>query len=374
MLLNFKSLILFCAMMVSFHIVAQKAEAINKKGSVVIVNNNTTTTASLPPTTPIQNDIWFDTSDNENTKPKVWNDTTWISLDYLGIPGSIFYTGSDNYPTQDNSNFFWDNTNSRLGIGTNTPNAKLDVEGGSVRLSDYGLGTLTGVATNLLAVDADGDVVEIDVSNLSTNNQTLSTTGNPGNIAISTGNSISINVDDDDADSSNEIQTISKTGNTITLDKSGGSFTETNTTISQNTSTGIITHNSEDGTSQSVNIISADANNNITPGADGGAYYNSPIKAFGTVVPADNSIIARGISNATKTNTGRFTFTFTSPRSNANYPIQLNVLETGTNNINIYVTAQTTSTFSIAILNEGAGMLGSNVYVDRTFYFTVLDF
>ncbi|MBU2997758.1 hypothetical protein KO500_15010 [Cellulophaga baltica] len=360
--------------MASYHIVAQKVEAINKKGSVVTVNNNTTTTAIVAPTNPIQNDIWFDVSDSENTRPKIWNGITWLSLDYTGIPGSIFFSDSDNYPDQDNANLFWDNTNARLGIGTNSPNAKLEIDGGTVRFSNYGTGSISGTATNLLAVEANGDIIEIDISNLTSSNQTLSTTGDAGNISISSGNTINLNVDDDDADSLNEIQTISKTGSTITLDKSGGSITETNTTISQNSSTGVITHNSENGTSQSVNIISVDANNNITAGTDGGAYYNSPLKAYGTVVPANNTITSRGISAATKTNTGRYTLTFTTTKSNANYPIQLSVLETGTNKINIYVTAQTTTTFSIAILHEEAGMLGADVYADRTFYFTVLDF
>jgi hypothetical protein len=48
-----------------------------------------------------------------------------------------------------------------LGIGTITPDAKLDVEGGNVRFSDYGSGTVTGTASKYLAVEADGDVIEI---------------------------------------------------------------------------------------------------------------------------------------------------------------------------------------------------------------------
>ncbi|WP_216784276.1 hypothetical protein [Cellulophaga sp. HaHaR_3_176] len=361
-------------MMMSIQIFSQKFEAINKKGSVVTVNNNINTTAIIAPTDPILNDVWFDTSDNENTKPKIWNGTTWVNLGYTGIPGSIFYTGPDNYPTQDNSNLFWDTTNSRLGLGTNTPDAKLDIEGGTVRLSDYGAGTITGTATNILAVEADGDVVEIDLSAFATNNQTLSTTGSAGNISISAGNSITLNVNDDDASSLNEIQTISKTGNTITLNKSGGSITETKTTISQNSTSGIITHNSEDGTSQSVNLISANTDNNISAGTDGGAYYNSPIKAYGTLIPATSSILSRGLTNATKLGTGRYIFTMATARSTTNYPIQLSVLETATNNIKIYVTAQTTTTFSISIVHQGGGILGSDIFVDRTCYFTVLDF
>ncbi|MFD0798082.1 hypothetical protein ACFQZJ_11450 [Maribacter chungangensis] len=56
-----------------------------------------------------------------------------------------------------------------IGIGTETPNAKLDVENGTVRFSDYGSGTITGTATNILAVDADGDIIEVGATTFNDN-------------------------------------------------------------------------------------------------------------------------------------------------------------------------------------------------------------
>ncbi len=57
-----------------------------------------------------------------------------------------------------------------VGIGTTTPDAKLDVEGGNVRFSDYGGGTYdTGNEAYLLGVEADGDVVEIDANSIGEN-------------------------------------------------------------------------------------------------------------------------------------------------------------------------------------------------------------
>lgn len=53
-----------------------------------------------------------------------------------------------------------------LGVGTISPDALLDVEGGNVRFSDYGAGTITGTATQILGVDVDGDVIEVDPSSL----------------------------------------------------------------------------------------------------------------------------------------------------------------------------------------------------------------
>lgn len=51
-----------------------------------------------------------------------------------------------------------------VGIGTTSPSAKLDLDGGTLKLSDYGTGSNTGTATYGLAVDADGDVIETNTT------------------------------------------------------------------------------------------------------------------------------------------------------------------------------------------------------------------
>ncbi|GAA3616058.1 hypothetical protein GCM10022396_37700 [Flavivirga amylovorans] len=53
---------------------------------------------------------------------------------------------------------------SQVGIGTTNPQAQLDVSGGNVRFSNYGTGTVTGTELYLLAVENDGDLVEIPIS------------------------------------------------------------------------------------------------------------------------------------------------------------------------------------------------------------------
>lgn len=50
--------------------------------------------------------------------------------------GSVIFQGSSGL-AQDNSNFFWDDTNNRLGIGTNSPRVPLDVLGGGNFNSSY---------------------------------------------------------------------------------------------------------------------------------------------------------------------------------------------------------------------------------------------
>jgi hypothetical protein len=52
--------------------------------------------------------------------------------------GSVVFSDGTNL-AQNNANFFWDNTNGRLGIGTNTPTSKLNISGGGIKIAS-GLG------------------------------------------------------------------------------------------------------------------------------------------------------------------------------------------------------------------------------------------
>ncbi len=71
----------------------------------------------------------------------------------------------------------------------------------------------------------------LDHTHTDNDKQTLSlqSVNNDRLISISGGNQISVNVEDADASATNEIQTISKTGNTISLSQSGGSVTDSDT-------------------------------------------------------------------------------------------------------------------------------------------------
>lgn len=89
---------------------------------------------------------------------------------------------SDRVMTLDGNSFFFDAAGSTdvviqpdgdVGIGTTTPNARLDVENGTVRFSDYGSGTIGGTAGYVLGVDLDGDVIEIDTATFLKDNQTI---------------------------------------------------------------------------------------------------------------------------------------------------------------------------------------------------------
>lgn len=97
-----------------------------------------------------------------------WDGSAWA----LPVGGQNIYNTSgtltaDRTVTLDGNDLTFDGTSDvvikstgRVGIGTTTPDAKLDVENGNVRFSDYGGGTITGTPTYYLAVDTNGDVIE----------------------------------------------------------------------------------------------------------------------------------------------------------------------------------------------------------------------
>lgn len=62
----------------------------------------------------------------------VWNNVYANNLFLPPMtPGSVLFIGAGGQMTQDNANFFWDATNTRLGVGTNAPTDDLDVNGTS---------------------------------------------------------------------------------------------------------------------------------------------------------------------------------------------------------------------------------------------------
>jgi len=47
-------------------------------------------------------------------------------------PGSVLFAGANGLLSQNNTNFYWNNSNGRLGLGTNNPNGRLHTTGGDV--------------------------------------------------------------------------------------------------------------------------------------------------------------------------------------------------------------------------------------------------
>ena len=116
-----------------------------------------------------------------------------------GVVGRVLFQGTGNV-LQQSGNLFWDNTNSRLGIGTSSPTYRLEVQGGDVRFANaltigdpsvsvgwtFSSNTLTVLQNGFIGVDiASGRSFNI------TDKFTFSTTyfavaGTTGNILINT--------------------------------------------------------------------------------------------------------------------------------------------------------------------------------------------
>ncbi len=69
--------------------------------------------------------------------------------------GSVLFSDTSGNVTENNSQFFWNNTNNRLGIGTDTPTETLDING-TVRARN--LPTTTSSGLDILAITADGEI------------------------------------------------------------------------------------------------------------------------------------------------------------------------------------------------------------------------
>lgn len=65
-----------------------------------------------------------------------------------GTTGSVLFIGASSALAQDNANFFWDDTNNRLGIGTSTPSVPFEVYSAST--TNRGL-TITQATSDILA-------------------------------------------------------------------------------------------------------------------------------------------------------------------------------------------------------------------------------
>ncbi|MEL0099312.1 MAG: polymer-forming cytoskeletal protein, partial [Opitutae bacterium] len=95
------------------------------------------TTASAAPSNPSNGDMWFDTTNGktfvyyvETGGSSQWVEVGAASAGASGVDGSVQFSSGGTF-TSDNANFYWDDTNNRLGIGTNSPQEALELEGTS---------------------------------------------------------------------------------------------------------------------------------------------------------------------------------------------------------------------------------------------------
>jgi hypothetical protein len=74
-----------------------------------------------------------------------------------GTIGGVLFQGSGNVLQQDSTNFFWDDTNNRLGIGTAAPSAAVHVKGSGTGSGTYALKVTNNTPTDLFTIKDNGE-------------------------------------------------------------------------------------------------------------------------------------------------------------------------------------------------------------------------
>jgi len=103
--------------------------------------------------------------------------------------GSIFFAGASNQITQNQPKFYWDNTNNRLGIGTNTPQRSLHIINASdtrLMISDSAVSSTTGLYIRQYGSKASIVNQSNDIFQLATNDTYFMTATTAGNIGFNT--------------------------------------------------------------------------------------------------------------------------------------------------------------------------------------------
>ncbi|MEB8330270.1 hypothetical protein OO009_12970, partial [Flavobacteriaceae bacterium KMM 6897] len=276
-----------------------------------------------------------------------------------------------------------------------------------VAIADGGSGNITvgGTYPNLTI-----DVPTLNDADSSPTNeiQVLSQTGT--DVTLSNGGG-AISVADNDNDPVNENQTVSQ-GTGITVTQTGQDFQVVNAAPDQvvaiadggsgnitvggtypNLTIDVSTLNDADSDPtneiQNINEVLTDGNDaggllvkNIgTPVAgtdaankdyvDNTIIASNPIKAHGTIVISGTTFTPHTIgATVTSDFFGKFTVTLNSPIPDALYQIQLSYLGNNAELVHIYVADQQPNFFTVEIVETQT----PTNFVDRTWYFTILDF
>ncbi len=260
------------------------------------------------------------------------------SLEHTGTEGSIFFAGADETPTEDNDQLFWDAANNRLGVGTNTPDNKLQVSGA---IRSAGFLNSDGNAgepsyrftddTNTGIYSPAADEIGLTVGGFEALRIDEETTGNTVVIVNQT-----LDLDGPVLDE-NDLPGIA--GQVLTATATGTEWAdaaaETVTTFAQDdtptttdaTATGEITYTDEAGDEFKAQVVSADADNKLSVGTDGGAFFAGPTICAAGKIAAGGSAVAGFNATASLINTGDYQITFDNDLGTSSYVIQLTITD-----------------------------------------------
>ena len=245
--------------------------------------------------------------------------------------GSVVFAGASGTYTQDNANFFWDDTNNRLGIGNTSPSQKLNVSG-TVHITGAGTFPTTSEGIEIVPAAAGGDNYIQAYSRAASSWQKLNITAlqtvfgtsgtermridSSGNVGIGTTSPSTY------ASATRKVLSINNTDNVLTL----GSYYEAN--VGQYS---FINSSNAAGTGNIDLVFSTGSNTERMRITSAGLLqfnsgYGSVATAYGcrawvnfngTGTPA---IVESGnISSITDNGAGDYTLNFTNAMSDANY-------------------------------------------------------
>ena len=108
----------------------------------IIYRWNTGTSAYVELSPNIVTSLVFNDANGFDGTINLVGSTATLTITTALTTGSVGFIGASGALLQDNANFFWDDTNNRLGIGTNAPTTALDVFGSGI------IGRVNGTSTN----------------------------------------------------------------------------------------------------------------------------------------------------------------------------------------------------------------------------------
>ena len=103
-------------------------------GYSVVMKSSNLTTAGWTLTLPINAGANGQVLITDGLGVSAWSNLGGLPTGFTA--GSATFVGATGLLAQDNANFFWDDSNNRLGIGTSTPAVSLQVVGGQIRLDN----------------------------------------------------------------------------------------------------------------------------------------------------------------------------------------------------------------------------------------------
>jgi hypothetical protein len=204
--------------------------------------------------------------------------------------GSVVFAGASGVMTQDNANFFWDDTNNRLGIGTNTPTKGLQLVGSDALVNGLTVGRGGGAIATNTVVGNGAQAASGGTNNVAVGDSALAANTATGNTAVGSG-ALTTNTSGDQNNAFGRAALLSNTTGARNV-AVGNSSQFNNLSGSDNVSVGIGALGANTTSSNNIAIGTSSLANN-TAGPNTAVGYNSlSLNTTGTnnVAVGDNAL------------------------------------------------------------------------------------